>query len=171
MRASRSKLEQIKAYALERLMESRSDDWSYLSAVPPVEAFGYCLFRFVDNAIWHGETIWLRGEVSDERLVELANPEAKLTRAEDALWRRNLARWYATRADICSIATLVPVSLQGNAIDGYAIFVTGQGHPADTPAFEGAFETRDAAIRYLQDNGAIASLDPWIAADPAGPLQ
>lgn len=171
MTGRQDRLERIKAHALEQLMESKKDDWSYLLAVPPVEAFGYCLWRFVDNAIWHGETIWLRGEVPDARLVELANPEAKLTTAEDALWRRNLAHWYATRADICSIATLVPVSLEGSAIDGYAVFVTGQGHPVDTPAFEGAFETREAAIRYLQDNGAIASLDPWIAADPTGPLQ
>ena len=171
MTNTQEKLELIKAHALKALMESKEDGWSYLLAVPPVEAFGFCLWRFVDNAIWYGETIWLRGEVPDARLVELANPEAKLTETEEAIWRRSLARWYATKTEICSIATLVPVSLKGDAIDGYAVFVTGQGHPEDTPVFEGAFETRDEAIRHLQGEGAIASLDPWLAADKIGPLQ
>ena len=83
------------------------------------------------------ETIWLRGEVPDARLVELANPDAKLTETEEAIWRRNLAHWYATKTDICSHAPLVPVSLEGEAIYGYAVFVTGQGHPEDTPVFGG----------------------------------
>lgn len=151
-------------------MESQEDDWSYLLAIPPVEGFGYCRWRFVDHAIWAGDTIWLRGEVSDARLIELANPEARLTVDEDVIWRRNLARWYAGEAVVC-YATIVPVSLEGESTDGYAVFITGQGDPNDTPIFEGAFETRDEAIRHLQSQGAIASPDPWLAAGTTGPLQ
>lgn len=168
---TKDKLERIKAYALKALMESKEDNWSYIWDNPAIEEFGFYRWRFVDDEAWEGETIWLRGEVSDARIIELASSEAILTPAEDAIWRRNLARWYATETDVCCYASLIPVSLEGDTIDGYAVFVTGQHHPYETPALEGAFETRDEAIRHLQSEGALASPDPWVSAGPKGPLQ
>lgn len=141
MTKTQDKLERIKAFALKALMESKDENWSYIWDNPAIEEFGFYRWRFVEDEIWEGETIWLRGEVSDARLIELASSEAKLTTAEDAIWRRDLARWYATETDVCCYASLIPVSLEGEAIDGYVVFVVGQHHPYDMPALEGAFAT------------------------------
>jgi hypothetical protein len=171
MKSKQDKLERIKSFALKQLMASKGDAWSYLDDAPGMESFSFCRWSDVDDEAWDGDTSWLRGEVCDERLLALTNPEADLTEAEEAIWRRHLAHWTASQSDSCRCAVLIPVRLRGKGIHGYALFVVGQHHPYETPAFEGAFETRDDVIEHLEGQGALALPDCGRIHDPPAALQ
>jgi hypothetical protein len=83
------KLARIKSHALKKLTASKEDYWSYLDEAPATESFGFCRWRDFGDEVWDGETNWLRGEVSDARLLALADPDAELSEREATIWRRN----------------------------------------------------------------------------------